>query len=154
MDESVGRRLFEEGVSASIRFGCTGYKKEDSMIIRVQRKRKTVDGIFGVFTIDGMSFECFTVESLVHAIPAGYYPVEFTYSPEFNQVMPLIDVPNRTGIRIHPANYPTQLLGCIAVGDKEEPDAVDDSRVTFNILHKLIEGQKDLHIIVADIPNA
>lgn len=122
------------------------------MLIRVQRKRKTIDGMFGVLSIDGNSFGCFTVENLQDSIPAGYYPVEFTYSPEFNATMPLIDVPNRTAIRIHPANYPKQLLGCIAVGDKEEPDAVDDSRNTFNILNKIITGQTDLHISVADIP--
>lgn len=121
------------------------------MLIRVQRKRKTTDGIFGVLSIDNNPFGCFTVESLEHAIPAGYYSVEFTYSPEFNQTMPLIDVPNRTAIRIHPANYPTQLLGCIAVGDKEEPDAVDNSRNTFNSLNKIISGKEDLHIQISDI---
>lgn len=120
------------------------------MIIRVQRKKQTADGIFGIMTIDGNSFGCFTVENLKDSIPAGNYPVEFTYSPEFNQTMPLIDVPNRTAIRIHYANYPHQLLGCIAVGDKEEPDAVDDSRVTFNQLFKIINGQEDLQIIVTD----
>ena len=124
------------------------------MIIRVQRKRKTTDGIFGVLSIDGNTFGCFTVESLEHAIPPGYYPVEFTYSPRFNQTLPLIDVPGRTAIRIHPANYPGELEGCIAVGDKEEPDAVDDSRVTFNQLFKIIDGQEDLHIIVTDIQEA
>lgn len=122
------------------------------MIIRVERRRKTSDGIFGVLSIDGSAFGCFTVENLEHQIPAGYYPVEFTYSPEFNQILPLIDVPMRTAIRIHPANFPKQLLGCIAVGDKEEPDAVDNSRVTFNQLYKVIEGQKDLHIIVSESP--
>lgn len=101
--------------------------------------------------MDNSAFGCFTVENLKDAIPAGLYPVEFTYSPEFNAVMPLIDVPGRTAIRIHPANYPNQLLGCIAVGDKEEPDAVDDSRVTFNQLFKLINGQEDLQIEVRDI---
>jgi Family of unknown function (DUF5675) len=122
------------------------------MIIRVQRKRKTEDGIFGILSIDGNPFGCFTVENLKDSIPAGYYPVEFTYSPAFNQIMPLIDVPGRTAIRIHPANYPGQLLGCIAVGDQEEPDAIDNSRVTFNQLYKIIDGQTDLHIVIVDIP--
>jgi len=120
------------------------------MIIRVQRKRITVDGIFGVLSIDGNPFGCFTVENLKDAIPAGYYSVEFTYSPRFNQTLPLIDVPGRTAIRLHPANYPGELEGCIALGDKEEPDAVDDSRVTFNQFYKIIDGQEDLHISVAD----
>jgi len=120
------------------------------MIIRVARKRITTDGIFGVLSIDGNPFQCFTVENLKDSIPAGYYSIEFTYSPRFNQILPLIDVPGRNAIRIHPANFPGELEGCIAVGDKEEPDAVDDSRVTFNQLNKIIEGQKDLHIAITD----
>lgn len=121
------------------------------MTIKVQRKRKTIDGIIGTLSIDNNTFTCFTIENLEHAIPAGLYPVEFTYSPAFNRVMPLINVPGREAIRIHPANLPTQLLGCIAVGDREEPDAVDNSRVTFNQLNKTISGQKDLQIHVMDI---
>lgn len=118
-------------------------------MILVQRERMTTDGLFGSLTVD--SFGCFTVENRLHCIPAGIYDVEFTYSPTFNQTMPLINVPDRTAIRIHPANYPHQLLGCIAVGDKEEPDAVDDSRVTFNQLFKIISGIKDLQIQIKDI---
>jgi hypothetical protein len=45
-----------------------------------------------------------------------------------------------------------QLEGCIAVGDKEEPDAVDNSRNTFNLLFKFISAEKDLKIQVLDIP--
>lgn len=122
------------------------------MLIRVKRRRETADGLFGVLSIDNNSFGCFTVESSEHRIPAGYYSIEFTYSPEFNKIMPLIDVPNRTAIRIHPANYPRQLLGCIAVGDKEEPDAVDNSRNTFNSLENIISGKADLYIQIVDIP--
>ena len=125
------------------------------MLITVTRKRKTLDGIFGVLSLDvHPAWTCFTVEHLQESIPAGTYPVEFTYSPAFNRIMPLLDVPGRTAIRIHPANYPVQLHGCIAVGDKEEPDAVDNSRNTFNLLFKFISGEKDLRVQVMDIPEA
>ena len=33
------------------------------------------------------------------------------------EVHGLVDVPNRTDIEIHAANLPTQLLGCIALGE-------------------------------------
>src|SRR4029077_10061437 len=95
------------------------------MLITVNRTRQTKDGLFGHLVVTPVPFFCFTVENLKDAIPAGTYPMEFTWSPEFNQTMPLVDVPGRSAIRIHPANWPNQLLGCIAVGDKEEPDAVD-----------------------------
>jgi hypothetical protein len=149
------------------RTGCTfgwtwtlptfGGKMTDPNLIIVLRNHKTVDGLFGILKFN--SFQCFTVENLAKAIPAGLYDVAFDYSPRFNAIMPHIIVPVRdqeaggdAGIRIHPANLPEQLEGCIAVGDQEEPDAVDNSRVTFNMLFKLINGVTGLKIQIFDIP--
>lgn len=129
----------------------------DPKLIVVQRDHKTVDGIFGTMKFN--SFQCYTVENLAKAIPAGLYSVVIDYSPRFNAQMPHIIVPARdqaaggdAGIRIHPANLPVQLEGCIAVGDTEEPDAVDNSRITFNQLFKLITDVDGLQIQVFDIP--
>jgi hypothetical protein len=119
------------------------------MLIIVQRQKETGDGIFGILSVN--DFQCFTVENRQDIIPAGTYSVEFTYSPAFNRILPLLDVSGRTAIRIHPANFGSELLGCIGVGDKEEPDAVDNSRVTFNQLFKIINGTKDLQIQIKDI---
>ena len=53
----------------------------------------------------------------ISRIPAGTYPLRLTYSPKFRRKMWLVDdVPGRSGIRIHPANYWNQLQGCIAPG--------------------------------------
>jgi hypothetical protein len=128
------------------------------MLITVNRKRKTADGIFGVMLLDFNPFTCFTVENLSKSIPAGIYDLGIDYSPHFNRLMPHIRVPDRdkaanggdAGIRIHWANYPSQLEGCIAVGDKEEPDAVDDSIATFNQLFKLIGPLTGLKLQVND----
>lgn len=121
------------------------------MTITVQRMRKTQDGIFGKLSLDWAPFTCYTVENLLHAITPGVYTVEFTWSPEFNMITPLLDVPGRTAIRIHPANWPKQLLGCIAVGDKEEPDAIDNSRITYGQLVKLLNQQAGMSIHVVDV---
>lgn len=107
------------------------------MNILVKRNKRTADGIFGELSLDWNPFTCFTVENLIKEIPIGDYDVVQQYSPHFNRLMPHIIVPDRTFIMIHWANYPSQLEGCIAVGDKEEPDAVDDSIVTFNRLDSL-----------------
>lgn len=125
------------------------------MNVIVQRKSKSSDGIFGVLTLDWTPpnpFTCVTTESLEHQIPSGTYTLEFTYSPEFNMTMPLIDVPGRTAIRIHPANFPTQLLGCIAVGQDIDGDAIDNSRTTFNQLNKILNQQAGITITIKDIP--
>jgi hypothetical protein len=53
----------------------------------------------------------------ISCIPEGSYVVEKTYSPRFKKDMYLIkDVPGRSGIRFHSANYVFQLEGCVALG--------------------------------------
>tara|TARA_R110000796_G_scaffold120755_1_gene234917 strand:- start:405 stop:872 length:468 start_codon:yes stop_codon:yes gene_type:complete len=48
-------------------------------------------------------------------IPEGVYEVERTYSPMFEKNLFLIKgVNSRDGVRIHPANAISELLGCIA----------------------------------------
>lgn len=45
-----------------------------------------------------------------------------------------VDVPNRTNIEIHPADWAKQLLGCIATGgsmDSERAFADSDNRAAF-----------------------
>lgn len=80
------------------------------------------------------------------AIPAGTYEILMTYSPKFSKkgiykelggLVPLIaNVPNRSGIRIHVANYLSQLEGCIAPGLLRTANGdVIDSRPAYRILH-------------------
>lgn len=49
-------------------------------------------------------------------IPVGIYPIIKHTSPKFGKCFWIKEVPNRSGILIHPANYTRQLLGCIAPG--------------------------------------
>ena len=107
------------------------------MNLVLTRTRKTADGILGTLVIEGLLSEV-TVENLEHSIPAGIYDLDIDKSPRLGIFTPHLRVPSRdmaaggdAGIRIHPANYPSQLLGCIAVGDKAEADAVDHSRTAF-----------------------
>ena len=133
-------------IGVTIDFKQTGYLK---MLITVNRERQTPEGIFGSLSLDWHPFRCKTVENRALAIPAGTYPVEFTWSPRFNMILPLVDnVPNRSDIRIHAANFPAQLEGCIGVGDFEETNAVDNSRVTLNALLKILDQQKDISLQV------
>jgi hypothetical protein len=106
------------------------------MKITVTRTEKTMDGIKGTLVCGDLAEV--TIENLEHSFPAGTYEMVLDHSPRLGIVTPHILVPERdkaaggdAGIRIHPANYPEQLLGCIAVGDKAEPDAVDHSKNAF-----------------------
>ena len=50
-------------------------------------------------------------------VPAGTYAVEREYSPHFDRdLWELKGVPDRSECKIHPANRPEELRGCIAPG--------------------------------------
>jgi len=53
----------------------------------------------------------------ISRIPNGTYNWKKWYSPTYKmEVIRLEGVPGRTNILIHPANYVSQLRGCIAIG--------------------------------------
>lgn len=66
----------------------------------------------------------------VSCIPCGRYLVTWTMSPRFKRCTYEVQkVPHRSGIRIHPANYASQLEGCIALGISLIPGGIGSSRV-------------------------
>ena len=53
----------------------------------------------------------------ISCIPEGEYIVEETYSPRFKkQMWEVLNVKDRSGIRMHVANYSRELEGCISLG--------------------------------------
>lgn len=75
----------------------------------------------------------------ISCIPTGIYECVYNWSPRFKGFSyEVLDVPNRTGIRIHPANffgdksmgYKSQVEGCISLG----------MRMGF------IDGQRAVHL--------
>jgi hypothetical protein len=70
-------------------------------------------------------YACYTIELPWHlnkrkisCIPKGSYKAGLQHSPKFGRELWYIDVPDRDGIMIHPANYISQLEGCIALGSQ------------------------------------
>jgi hypothetical protein len=56
-------------------------------------------------------------EPKISCVPAGTYPLHKEYSSAFkDHLWELKLVPGRSECKIHSANYPSQLLGCIAPG--------------------------------------
>ena len=133
--------------------------------IIVQRNRKTVDAMLGSLSLDFDPFTCFTLENLGLEIPAGVWKVTIDYSPDFNRQMPHIWCTPRdqaaqalgqenAGLRLHWGNLAKNYKGCVGVGDKEEPDAIDDTIATFNQLYKIISNPAviaDLWLDIRDI---
>ena len=127
------------------------------MILTVTRTFKSQDGIFGTLVIDTNPFKCVTSENLAKQIEPGVYDVNFTFSPHFNRTMPHIIDPARdalaggdAGLRIHWANFPAQLEGCIAVGTAVDGDSIDESLIPFNQLYAIIQEQVGLKLKVVE----
>lgn len=75
------------------------------------------------------------------AIPYGGYPVTITFSNRFQCRMPLVsDVPNFTGIRIHPGNTSKDTEGCLLPGYDRTPTGVGRSRDAYIALFNKIDG--------------
>ena len=88
------------------------------------------------------------------AIPEGSYAVVVTWSPKFEQWLPLLlHVPKFEGIRIHAGNTPKDTEGCILLGENREVGKVLDSRRAVARLMKLLRERPDgeaVHITVED----
>ena len=127
-------------------------KQGGGMIVTVTRTQKSADGIFGNMAIDIDPFKCVTLENLQLSIPAGTYPVWYRWSNDFQQIMPHIIVPGRTAVMLHWANWPKQLLGCIALGDEEDfkDDAIDESKDAWIKFAQAITDQPTLTLKIIE----
>jgi len=92
-------------------------------------------------------------ERRVSCIPTGTYIARKHRSPKFGQSVHILDVPGRSEILIHPANYAHQLLGCIAPGlhsidiNGDGKEDVTASRWVMENLLKALPNEFNVHII-------
>lgn len=94
-------------------------------------KKTTKDALFGVMTFQN-EFIGYTMERTAVAVPEGTYRGSKRDSAHFGMRVVGIDVPGRTNIESHPANLPSQLEGCVAVGSSIDNDALDNSIAAFD----------------------
>lgn len=92
---------------------------------------QTTDALFGSMDYDGTAIGV-TMERTAVAVPEGTYRGYKRDSAHFGMRVVGIDVPLRTDIECHPANFPLQLDGCIAIGETKDGDALDNSRAAFD----------------------
>ena len=100
-------------------------------------------GHLSVETVNHGIFKFTTIENKTARIQKGTYTMRFTHSPRFKyDTLELINVPKRTGIRIHPANFPHDIQGCIGIGLyntlEEIPNMLHNSRQSTEILETLL----------------
>jgi len=109
---------------------------------------------------DNLIFTCKTLEleEDVNAvrddcIPKGIYTVVRRFSEKYKNHFHILDVPNRSYILIHSANYSRQLLGCIAVGhahvdiDGDGLKDVTSSKATMERLNEILPNEFELQIL-------
>ena len=123
------------------------------MRLTVRRFITNEKSTIGRLLIDDVT-ECYTLEDKDRqlenggikvpketAIPRGIYKVIVDWSNRFNRLMPhILDVPQFTGIRIHPGNTDKDTEGCILVGKKvsEDENAVLESKLAYDPLFERI----------------
>jgi hypothetical protein len=124
-------------------------------IVRVKGNKDATYGLLKVVENDKILFQCKTIErgwldnqSRISCIPAGKYNVVKTYSPRFKVNLYLVEnVPNRSGIRLHSANFASQLNGCISLGsdwrDINKDGQLDliNSKATHKAFDEIMENK-------------
>ena len=134
------------------------------MELKLIRKEFTDKSTIGELYVNG-KFECFTLEDkdrklesgckkeyAVTAIPRGTYQVVNSFSNRFQKYLPeLINVPQFSGVRIHPGNKAEDSEGCILVGTTKAKDFIGNSRVAFAALFskiKAVEKKEKITLII------
>jgi hypothetical protein len=83
----------------------------------------------------------------ISCIPSGNYKAIVHYSPTFGKCLWIKDIPNRSEILIHYANFYHDLLGCIGIGkdlvdiDGDSYIDVTSSRDSLTELMELLANQ-------------
>ena len=90
----------------------------------------------------------------ISCIPEGYYITKVHTSPKFGWCLWVQDVPERSEILIHTANYARQLLGCISPGiihtdlDKDGITDVKHSGIAMEALKHYMGSLKQITLII------
>ena len=123
------------------------------MKLTLQRNESQGNATIGTINADG-EFVCYSIEDVIRdtkifgrtAIPAGEYQVVITYSPHFQRDLPvLINVPEYSGVRIHPGNTSADTEGCLLPGTSvaDDQQSVAQSKLAFDKVFNLIQSALD-----------
>ena len=123
------------------------------MLIQLFRQSPMGDAVYGTLVVDNAHLLMDTLEHQQYAIPTGFYRLRLTYSPCFQEVLPLLDrvigyacdphsgAPRRD-IRIHAGNGIEHTTGCILVGEKSLcPFSLKNER------HRLLSSRQRLQLL-------
>ena len=126
---------------------------EQYPVVRIERIYQDDDATLGM--LSHKTFNCFTVERpwlnnipFVSCIPPGKYLMKLgRYNAGGYDAYVVQEVPGRSLIKLHIANLPSEILGCIGFGDSitrlNDSLGVGNSRETFeNFMDMLDRASK------------
>jgi len=132
-----------------------------AVLIRLNQDNKQTLGRLYLFEGLTSIFECTTLElsnygnrRSVSCIPTGEYNVKSRYSSKYAEHFIIEDVQDRDFILIHPANFHTDLRGCIGVGkafadiNKDNHQDITQSRATMKKLLQI--APEGFNLIILD----
>ena len=92
-----------------------------------------------------------TIKGQRDLIPEGTYSIILSKSPKFKRILPeILNVPNNSGIRIHPGNYPSDTSGCLILGSHFNENILLNSTKRVDeliFMLKVFEKAKDINRI-------
>lgn len=145
----------------------TGGRDRQTMQLTVMRFFQSQTCTIGIMYVDGV-FQCFTLELPKTfedkenvpdktCIPCGTFPVQMAFSEKHHARLPhVLNVPGRSAIEIHAANWPTDLLGCMGVAEGASPliSYVGPSDSALHALLNKVPQSDPFSITVSEITGA
>lgn len=133
--------------------------------MKLRRLIQNEKGTYGALSDDENEPICRTLElpwkdnqPQVSCIPAGSYTCFRRHSDHFQcEVFEIGGVPGRSDVLLHPANYASELRGCVALGTSFvdlNGDGVNDlasSRVAFDAFMHRMQGVHSFTLSIADV---
>lgn len=121
------------------------------MIKLIREKYKDENNQFGILFFNDF-YHSYCLENYKKKIPVGQYEFELYNSPHNGYLVPLLkDVPGRSYIEIHIANYEYELDGCIAIGNVRGLNAIYNSKEAFNSLMLKIKANDENKIKIIEL---
>ena len=125
--------------------------------IELKRFYRDKDRCLGVWTMDDLEWPLFTLEPSwkenkedVSCIPVGVYLLKTYRSDEHGNCFEVVNVPNRTLIRVHIGNWLKDTEGCVCIGGsidvREEELGVFESTDAMNELLSIIDEPSELYV--------
>lgn len=96
-------------------------------------------------------FYCYSIANKSYMIPSGTYTAIYDEKGSNGLSLRLLDVPNRSGIEIHIANYSSQLKGCFAFGYQVVNGNLFHSKLAIEALFLNINRKQPVKVVFKDL---